>query len=57
LRGENHYCHLAFVRRCVDLGCRMLSLGMDVWAVQKGLRTFKSDYIDLFPQAVVSSHS
>lgn len=39
---------LAFARRCVDLGCRMLSLGMDVWAVQKGLRAFQEDYAEFF---------
>jgi 2-dehydro-3-deoxyglucarate aldolase/4-hydroxy-2-oxoheptanedioate aldolase len=38
----------AFARRCVDLGCRMLSLGLDVWAVQKGLRAFQVDYADFF---------
>jgi hypothetical protein len=26
----------------------MLSLGLDVWAVMKGLKTFKTDYADYF---------
>jgi 2-keto-3-deoxy-L-rhamnonate aldolase RhmA len=37
-----------YARRCVELGCRMLSLGLDVWAVMKGLKTFKTDYADYF---------
>ncbi len=35
-------------RRCVDMGCRMLSLGIDVWALQKGLRAWRAEYEDLF---------
>src|SRR5439155_933092 len=31
----------AHARRCVDLGCRMLSLGVDVWSFQRGLRSFQ----------------
>src|SRR6516225_178669 len=27
----------AHARRCVELGCRMLSLGIDVWFVQRGI--------------------
>lgn len=38
----------AYARRCVDLGCRMLSLTMDVWAVQKGLKVLRSEYGDFF---------
>jgi 4-hydroxy-2-oxoheptanedioate aldolase len=34
----------AYAKRCVDLGCRMLSLGLDVWAFQRGLRAFQSEY-------------
>jgi 2-dehydro-3-deoxyglucarate aldolase/4-hydroxy-2-oxoheptanedioate aldolase len=40
--------NLAFARRCVDLGCRMLSLGLDVWAVQRGLTAFQNDYREYF---------
>jgi 2-keto-3-deoxy-L-rhamnonate aldolase RhmA len=38
----------AFARRCVDLGCRMLSLGLDVWAMQRGLTAFQGDYREYF---------
>jgi 2-dehydro-3-deoxyglucarate aldolase/4-hydroxy-2-oxoheptanedioate aldolase len=31
-------------RRYVELGCRMLSVGLDVWAVQRGLRAFLMEY-------------
>jgi 2-dehydro-3-deoxyglucarate aldolase/4-hydroxy-2-oxoheptanedioate aldolase len=34
----------AHARRCVDLGCRMLSVGLDVWALQRGLRSFLDEY-------------
>ena len=37
-----------YARRCVDLGCRMLSLGIDVWAVQRGLAHFQNDYAEFF---------
>jgi 2-dehydro-3-deoxyglucarate aldolase/4-hydroxy-2-oxoheptanedioate aldolase len=40
---------VASARRCVELGCRMLSIGMDVWAVQKGLKAFQIDYGEYFP--------
>jgi 4-hydroxy-2-oxoheptanedioate aldolase len=33
-----------FARRCVDMGCRMLSLGLDTWAVQRGIRAFKKEF-------------
>jgi len=35
-------------QRCVDLGCRMLSLGLDVWAVQRGLKAFQQEYASHF---------
>lgn len=38
----------AHARRCVDLGCRMLSIGMDAWAFQKGLKAIQSDYAEFF---------
>jgi 2-keto-3-deoxy-L-rhamnonate aldolase RhmA len=31
-------------RRCVELGCRMLSIGIDMWAFQRGLKTYQDDY-------------
>lgn len=40
-RDPNH------ARRCVQLGCRMLSIGIDVWALQRGLSDFQKDYADL----------
>jgi 4-hydroxy-2-oxoheptanedioate aldolase len=36
--------NLEYARRCVDLGCRMLSLGLDTWAVQRGIRAFKKEF-------------
>jgi 4-hydroxy-2-oxoheptanedioate aldolase len=38
----------AYARRCVELGCRMLSLGIDVWVVERGLAAFQSDYAEYF---------
>jgi 2-dehydro-3-deoxyglucarate aldolase/4-hydroxy-2-oxoheptanedioate aldolase len=35
-------------RRCVALGCRMLSLGLDVWFCQRGVRAFKADFAEFF---------
>jgi 2-keto-3-deoxy-L-rhamnonate aldolase RhmA len=37
-----------FARRCVALDCRMLAIGLDAWAVQRGLRHFQQDYSDFF---------
>jgi 2-dehydro-3-deoxyglucarate aldolase/4-hydroxy-2-oxoheptanedioate aldolase len=34
----------AIAQRCVALGCRMLSVGLDVWAVQRGLKAFLAEY-------------
>jgi 2-dehydro-3-deoxyglucarate aldolase/4-hydroxy-2-oxoheptanedioate aldolase len=36
--------NLAYAQRCVDLGCRMLSVGLDVWAVQKGLVASQAEF-------------
>ena len=38
----------AYAQRCVELGCRMLSLGIDVSAVQRGLKALQSEYADYF---------
>ena len=38
----------AHARRCVELGCRMLSLGIDVWFVEKGITAFKAGYAEFF---------
>jgi 4-hydroxy-2-oxoheptanedioate aldolase len=34
----------AYAKRCVDLGCTMLSVGLDVWAVQRGLKAFLAEF-------------
>jgi 4-hydroxy-2-oxoheptanedioate aldolase len=39
--------NLAYAQRCVDLGCRMLSLGIDVWTVQRGIKAFAEEFKDL----------
>jgi 2-dehydro-3-deoxyglucarate aldolase/4-hydroxy-2-oxoheptanedioate aldolase len=39
----------AHARRCVELGCRLLSVGIDAWAFQKGLRVFRDDFAEFFP--------
>jgi 2-keto-3-deoxy-L-rhamnonate aldolase RhmA len=38
----------AHARRCVDLGCRILSIGIDVWFFQKGLSAFAADFAEFF---------
>jgi 2-dehydro-3-deoxyglucarate aldolase/4-hydroxy-2-oxoheptanedioate aldolase len=43
--------NVAYARRCMELGCRMLSLGIDVWIVQRGLKAFQSEYAEFFSQA------
>ena len=40
--------NLAYARRCVDMGCRMLALGMDIGVVQRGLKAFKTEYAEMF---------
>lgn len=37
-----------YARRCVALDCRMLSIGIDVWSVQRGLKKFQADYREYF---------
>ena len=34
----------AVAKRCVDLGCKMLSVALDVWTLQRGIRAVKADY-------------
>jgi 4-hydroxy-2-oxoheptanedioate aldolase len=47
-RSGIHWAILPFsadhAQRYVDLGCRMLAVGMDTWAVQRGLRSFLTEY-------------
>jgi 4-hydroxy-2-oxoheptanedioate aldolase len=38
----------ALAQRCVDLGCRMLSIGLDTWTWAKGLQQFQNDYATFF---------
>jgi 2-dehydro-3-deoxyglucarate aldolase/4-hydroxy-2-oxoheptanedioate aldolase len=33
-----------YAERCVKLGCRMLSIGLDAWALQRGLSAFLAEY-------------
>jgi 2-dehydro-3-deoxyglucarate aldolase/4-hydroxy-2-oxoheptanedioate aldolase len=39
---------LDHARRCVQLGCRMLSIGVDAWAFHRGLRSFQDEYAEFF---------
>jgi 2-keto-3-deoxy-L-rhamnonate aldolase RhmA len=34
----------SYAQRCTEMGCRMLSVGLDVWAFAKGLKAFQADY-------------
>jgi 4-hydroxy-2-oxoheptanedioate aldolase len=43
-------CDPTYARRCVDLGCRMLSLGIDMIFFQRGLTDYKAEYAEFFPQ-------
>jgi 2-dehydro-3-deoxyglucarate aldolase/4-hydroxy-2-oxoheptanedioate aldolase len=38
----------SYAARCVERGCRMLSLGIDVWIVQRGLKAFQAEYGEFF---------
>lgn len=38
----------AYARRCADLGCKMQSFGMDIWAFHRGVKAFKTDYAEHF---------
>lgn len=33
-----------YAQRCIALGCKMLSIGIDTWTFQRGLRSFKADF-------------
>ncbi len=35
-------------RRCVELGCRMLSLGIDTWTLSRGLRALQEEFGEYF---------
>ena len=38
----------AHARRCVELGCRILSLGLDAWIFNLGLKAFKDRFAEFF---------
>jgi 2-keto-3-deoxy-L-rhamnonate aldolase RhmA len=38
---------LAYARRCVDMGCAMLALGMDIGTVHRGLKSLQTEFADL----------
>jgi 4-hydroxy-2-oxoheptanedioate aldolase len=38
----------SYARRCLELGCRMFSLGIDVWAVARGIKDFRAEYHEFF---------
>lgn len=38
----------AHARRCVALGCRMLSIGFDVWGFARGVKAFQAEYAEFF---------
>jgi 2-keto-3-deoxy-L-rhamnonate aldolase RhmA len=38
----------AYAKRCLNLGCRMLSIGLDVWTLQRGLKAVAAEYSELF---------
>lgn len=53
--ARNHGIHWAILplnpdmaRRCLALGCRMLGIGLDVWAWAKGLRALQAEYAEYF---------
>lgn len=38
----------AYAHRCVELGCRCLAIGFDVWAVHLGVKATQSQFADVF---------
>jgi 4-hydroxy-2-oxoheptanedioate aldolase len=53
--AKNHGIHWAilppnptYARRCVEMGCSMLSLGLDVWIIHRGLKAFETEYAEFF---------
>lgn len=35
-------------RRCRDLGCRLFSIGLDMWILARGVQAYQREYADLF---------
>ena len=42
-------------RRCVAMGCRMLSIGLDVWVFNLGLQAFKERFAEFFTPTPLGS--
>jgi 4-hydroxy-2-oxoheptanedioate aldolase len=38
----------AYARRCIELGCRMISVGIDAWVFNLGLQAFKERFAEFF---------
>lgn len=38
-----------YARRCVEMGCGILSIGIDVWFLDRGIGAFQADYREFFP--------
>jgi 2-keto-3-deoxy-L-rhamnonate aldolase RhmA len=36
-----------YARRCVALGCSMLSIGLDVWTLERGLKSIETEYASI----------
>jgi len=39
--------NLAYARRCIDMGCRMLAIGMDTGVVQRGIKSYQAEFDEL----------
>jgi 2-dehydro-3-deoxyglucarate aldolase/4-hydroxy-2-oxoheptanedioate aldolase len=39
-----------FASRCVDMGCKMLCTGFDMWAISRGIKAIKAEYGGLFKE-------
>jgi 4-hydroxy-2-oxoheptanedioate aldolase len=37
-------------RRCIEMGCRILSIGLDVWVFNLGLQAFKERFAEFFAE-------
>jgi 2-keto-3-deoxy-L-rhamnonate aldolase RhmA len=40
--------NLEAARQSVQIGCRMLAIGLDVWAMTKGLKAYRQDFAEFF---------
>jgi len=39
--------NFAYAKRCADLGCKMISIGIDTWTIQRGLKAFLTEFESL----------